>query len=142
MVSVISRDAHGSSGRERVRWIERNYATQMDQKAVRERGKDVFNGGLMEWAHGRWIGDGEWTTQRRRAAGGRATWNGWQRRAGASSALYSSAAGVLGELLDAAAWIRDGDDGLERGRRHAKKGRVDGCSGSVQQHSRGSTYSP
>ena len=49
MVSVISRDAHGSSGQERVRWIEQKYATQMDRKVARDRGKDSFNGGLMEW---------------------------------------------------------------------------------------------
>lgn len=49
MVSVIIRDAHGSSGRERVRWIEQNYATQMDQKVAGDRGKHFFNGGLMDW---------------------------------------------------------------------------------------------
>ena len=69
---MISRDAHGSSGQERVRWIEQNYATQMDQKAARERGKAVFNGGLMEWADGRWMSDGERAAQRRGAVGGRA----------------------------------------------------------------------
>jgi hypothetical protein len=52
MVSTISRDAQGLSGRERVRWIERNYATQMGQKVARDRGKDFVNGGLMEWVVG------------------------------------------------------------------------------------------
>ena len=55
-----------------MRWIEQNYATQMDQKAARERGKAVFNGGLMEWADGRWMSDGERAAQRRGAVGGRA----------------------------------------------------------------------
>jgi hypothetical protein len=45
---VISRDAHGSSGQERVRWIEQNYATQMDQNVARDQGEGFLNGGLME----------------------------------------------------------------------------------------------
>lgn len=46
---MIFRDAHGSSGRERVRSIEPSYATQMDQKVARDRGEDFFNGALMSW---------------------------------------------------------------------------------------------
>lgn len=59
-------------------------------------------------------------------------------RAGAVGALCSSERAVLGAFLDAAAWLRDGIDGLERGGRRAKKGRVDvlennrrGATGSV-----------
>jgi hypothetical protein len=48
-------------------------------------------------------------------------------RAEAIEALYSSVLGVLGVFLDAPTWIRDGIDGLERGRRRAKKGRVQMC---------------
>lgn len=46
---------------------------------------------------------------------------GDRERAGATGALYSFQRGVLGDLLDAAAWIRDGIAGPGRGRRRAKK---------------------
>ena len=46
---------------------------------------------------------------------------GDRERAEAIQAVYLSVLGVLGKFLDAPAWIRDGVDGLERGRRRAKK---------------------
>jgi hypothetical protein len=52
MVSVIIQETQGSSGHERVRWIEQIYATQMDQEAARYRGERFFNGGLMESVDG------------------------------------------------------------------------------------------
>jgi hypothetical protein len=47
-VSTIFRPCVGSSGSERVRWIERNYAIQNNQNATRNKGKDLCNGSLMK----------------------------------------------------------------------------------------------
>jgi hypothetical protein len=47
MVSTILQRPKGSSRRERVRWIERVYATQIDHKASRLVGEGSGNGGLM-----------------------------------------------------------------------------------------------
>jgi hypothetical protein len=48
MVSTIFSLSVGSDGRERVRWIEQNYAIQNSQKATRNQGQVLCNGGLME----------------------------------------------------------------------------------------------
>jgi hypothetical protein len=53
MVSTIFSLSVGSSGRERVRWIEQNYAIQNNRKATKNKGKVLYNGGLMEYGIGR-----------------------------------------------------------------------------------------
>lgn len=70
---MISRDAQGSSGRERARWIEPDYATQMEQKAASDRGNGFYNGGLMERIDYRWTADGKQAAERCRPDGGRRT---------------------------------------------------------------------
>lgn len=52
MVSTIFQPSVGSSGSERVRWIEQNYAIQNSQKATRNQGEDLCNGSLMECGAG------------------------------------------------------------------------------------------
>lgn len=56
--------------------------------------------------------------------------------------LYRSVLGVLGVFFDAATWIRDGIDGLERGRRRAKKERVEQSATDRQKITKEDTHSP
>ena len=111
MVSTSFQPSVGSSGRERVRWIERNYATQNIHKAARAGEKEPGNGGLMECGVDGCALDGSRAVElRRRAESGR------DRR---------RQSGTRRSTLDAA------------DRRAMGLGAVAGCRGVVQRWKRG-----
>lgn len=51
---MIFQASVGPGASEQMRWIEQNDATQNGQKAVRNKGEDPSNGGLMECDDGGW----------------------------------------------------------------------------------------